>query len=342
MDKTFRCVVVGCGAVSHAWFDYLTKRSDVRVVGLADIVEEQARLVAGRFGLESAVIGTDYCALFDQLKPDFVVDCTIPEVHSDVTYQALRRGCHVFGEKPLAHSMDAARASVAAAQAAGLTYAVMQNRRFDPNIRRYRDFLATGAIGEVTTLHCDFFVAPHFGGFRAIMDHVLLLDMAIHTFDAARLISGADPVAVYCHEWNPKGSWLRHGSSAAAIFEMTGGLVFTYRGSWCGEGCNTTWEADWRAIGTQGTARWDGASDMRAQIVNGKEGFEFACEDVEIPFIPANGDPVGHAGQIHHFLECLKEGRTPETTCTDNIKSLAMVFGAIESAKTGLRVEISL
>jgi predicted dehydrogenase len=238
--------------------------------------------------------------------------------------------------------MDAARRSVAAAEEAGRTYAIMQNRRFDPNIRRYRDFLASGTIGPITTLHCDFFVAPHFGGFRAIMDHVLLLDMAIHTFDAARMISGADPVAVYCHEWNPQGSWMRHGSSAVAIFEMTGGLVFTYRGSWCGEGCNTTWEADWRAIGTQGTACWNGATDFRAQVVNGKEGFEFACGEVEIPTAQTNGHPVGHAGQIAHFLECLKDGKTPETNCTDNIKSLAMVFGAIESAESGRRVEIIL
>ena len=67
--------------------------------------------------------------------------------------------------------------------------------------------------------------------------------MAIHTFDMARFISGADPVAVYCKEWNPSGSWYDHDASAIAIFEMTGGIVYTYRGSWCAEGLNTTWES---------------------------------------------------------------------------------------------------
>ena len=83
------------------------------------------------------------------------------------------------------------RRMVAAAQAAGKTYAVIQNRRYDPHIRRLRQFLDSGAIGDVTTVHCDFFIGAHFGGFRDHMQHVLLLDMAIHTFDAARLISGA-------------------------------------------------------------------------------------------------------------------------------------------------------
>ena len=60
-----------------------------------------------------------------------------------------------------------------------------------------------GTLGPLTTLHSDFYIGAHFGGFREQMRHVLLLDMAIHTFDAARLLSGADPVAVYCQEWNP-------------------------------------------------------------------------------------------------------------------------------------------
>ena len=41
------------------------------------------------------------------------------------------------------------------------------------------------------------------------MESPLLLDMAIHTFDQARFITGADALSVYCHEFNPAGSWYR-------------------------------------------------------------------------------------------------------------------------------------
>ena len=45
------------------------------------------------------------------------------------------------------------------------------------------------------------------------------------------------------------------------------------------------------------------------------------------PLDPA--DKIGaHAGQIADFVDCVREGRTPETIASDNIKSLAMVFGA--------------
>ena len=98
----------------------------------------------------------------------------------------LRHDCHLLTEKPLADSPENARAIVEAARRAGRVHAVVQNRRYVANVRRIRRFLDSGAIGAPTSIHADFFIAPHFGGFREEMAHVLLLDMAIHTFDAAR------------------------------------------------------------------------------------------------------------------------------------------------------------
>ncbi len=179
--------------------------------------------------------------------------------------EALEQGCHVLGEKPLADSMDKARKMVEASERAGRIYAVIQNRRYDPNIRRLRRFLKAGEIGPITTVNSDFYIGAHFGGFRDHMAHVLLLDMAIHTFDAARLLTGADPLSVYCLEWNPAGSWYDRDASAVAMFEMTGGTVYTYRGSWCAEGLPTSWESEWRIIGARGTAQWDGRDGIAAQ-----------------------------------------------------------------------------
>src|SRR5439155_24342046 len=106
---------------------------------------------------------------------------------------------------------------------------------------------------------------------RETMRSPLLLDMAIHTFDAARYLTGADAVAVYCEEFNPPWSWWAGNAAATAIFEMTGGLRFTYRGSWCAEGQPTSWDSEWRAVGPHGTATWDGAGDPMAEVVAGTE-----------------------------------------------------------------------
>jgi predicted dehydrogenase len=335
-----KAVLAGCGGMSGAWLNAAKEIDDVEIVGLVDVREEAARKRAADYSLNEAVIGTDLQAVLNQTHPDVVFDCTVPEAHAGVTLTALAHGCHVMGEKPMADSMENARKVREAALQAGKTYAVIQNRRYDGQIRRLREFLKSETVGKLTTVNCDFYIGAHFGGFRDHMEHVLLLDMAIHTFDQARFITGADPVSVYCKEWNPAGSWYDHDASAIAVFEMTGGIVYTYRGSWCSEGLNTSWECDWRIIGDQGTVKWDGGGGFQAQVVEQADGFHSKLKDVEAPAFDAGDKVGGHNGLIREFLRCVRTGETPETVCTDNIKSLAMVFGAIESAEQGHEVEI--
>jgi predicted dehydrogenase len=347
MADKLTAILVGCGGISATWLKAAKEIDDLEIVGLVDLNEDAAKSRREEFELSGAITGTDLSSALANLKPDVAFDCTIPEAHLETTLTALRGGCHVLGEKPMADSLDNARRMIEAAREAGKTYAVIQNRRYDPNIRAYRALTESGTLGSLTTLSSDFYIGAHFGGFRDRMKHALLLDMAIHTFDAARLISGADPVAVYCKEWNPSGSWYDHDASAIAIFEMTGGIIYTYRGSWCAEGLNTTWECDWRAICERGSATWDGATGFKAQRVAKTGGFFSEWEDVSVVSgrdseIPAEEQHRvgGHAGLIREFLDCIRAGATPETVCTDNIKSLAMVFAAIESAEAGKRVEI--
>jgi len=341
MTEALKVVLVGCGAISRTWLNGSKMIEGLEIVGLVDLFEEAARQRAGEFELTSVAIETDLAAMLKQTQPALVFNCTAPEAHLDVTLTALAHGCHVLGEKPLADSPENARRMVAAAEKAGKLFAVIQNRRFDPNIRRLSRFLRSRAIGDITTINSDFYLGAHFGGFRDHMAHVLLLDMAIHTFDAARLIAGADPVSVYCREWNPPGSWYDHDASAVAIFEMDHHIVYTYRGSWCAEGVNTSWEADWRIVGQKGSVTWDGGDQFRAQVAAKTRGFRSELADLALPPLHPDDKIGAHAGQIADFVDCVRTGRTPETVCRDNIKSLAMVFSAIESAEQQKVVKVA-
>lgn len=333
-------VLVGCGGISRAWLDAVRAIPGLAMTGFVDINPDAATVRASEYGWHDAVTGTDLAAVLSATIPDIVFDCAIPEAHLPVTLMALQQGCHVLGEKPLAASMDEAHRLVAAGEASGKLFAVMQNRRYDANIRRLTTFLRSGVLGAITTVNADFYIGAHFGGFRDVMPHVLLLDMAIHTFDAARLIADADPLAVYCHEWNPAGSWYARDASAVAIFEMTGDVVFTYRGSWCAEGLRTMWESDWRIVGTRGSVRWDGADGFQVEVIEESGGFFSTMLGVELPPVAADAKVGGHSGAIRDFVNCVRYGATPETIASDNIKSLAMVFGAIESAEKRKRIEI--
>ena len=133
------------------------------------------------------------------------------------------------------------------------------------------------------------------------MDHVLLLDMAIHGFDALRAMTGLDGVNVYCREWNPPSSWYRQGSSAAAIFELDNRAPFIYRGSWCAPGLQTSWECGWRFVGTRGLAhlgRRRGDPHRGRAAAAGATACSTPVEPVEPPPLAANDRIGGHFGVL--------------------------------------------
>lgn len=334
----FKALIVGAGGMGKSWGRNLKSHEDCKTVGWVDIRPEAAAAAAEEMEFSGIYTGDDLSKALAETKPDFVVDVTIPEAHRDVTLQALAAGVPVLGEKPMAHSMEAAREMVAASEKAGKLYMVSQSRRYDPRIAAYRRLIET-EIGAPGILNSDFYLGPHFGGFRDAMDHVLLLDMAIHTLDAARYLSGADPVAVYCEEFNPSWSWYKGDACATALFEMSGGLRYTYRGSWCAEGRMTSWEADWRAVGPHGTAAWNGYDEIKAERVTETKEFFSKTAAQEAKVEPA---PSGIAGSLRDFLNALQTGATPMGECHDNIKSLAMVFAAIESAALKQRVNVEI
>lgn len=333
-----RAILVGAGGMGRAWADNLAACEETEIVAWVDIRPDAALKAADERGIKLQYAGEDLGKAIATCDADFVVDVTVPEAHRDVTVQALGAGLPVIGEKPMAHSMAAAREMVAASERAGKLYMVSQSRRYDARIHAYRHLIAE-RLGALGILNSDFYIGAHFGGFRDEMPSPLVLDMAIHTFDAARYLCGASAVAVYCEEFNPSWSWYRGDASATAIFEMEGGLRYTYRGSWCAEGLMTSWECDWRAVGERGTAIWDGRNAIRAETVARSGGFHSECEAHEGTVAP--GVPGGIAGSLRDFLNALRTGATPMGECHDNIQSLAMVFGAIESARAGARVRIT-
>lgn len=341
-----KALLVGAGGMGRAWGKNLLAYSEkVTLAGWVDIRDGVAAAAAEQLEVTGLYTDTDLLRAIDTVKPDFVVDVTIPEAHHDVTVLALGAGIPVIGEKPMAHSMAAAREMVAASEKANKLYMVSQSRRYDARLQAYRGLIADH-LGSIGILNSDFYLGAHFGGaehndFRNRMANVLILDMAIHTFDAARYLLGdTDAVSVYCDEFNPDWSWYKGGgASANALFEMANGVRYTYRGSWCSEGKHTSWESDWRAVGENGTAIWDGMGVPSVDTVT--ERGEFMSKTVAETAALAEGVPGGISGSLRDFIKALETpGYTPMGECHDNIKSLAMVFAAIESAATGQRVKV--
>ncbi|WP_010525933.1 Gfo/Idh/MocA family protein [Nesterenkonia sp. F] len=330
-----RLLLVGAGGMGRAWLETILAEPRAELVGVVDLDLEAARAALAAAGAPQVPVGDDVVALADRTAADAVVDVTVPAAHHRVTTDALVAGYPVLGEKPAAATVPEALSLAAASEVTGRLFMVSQSRRFNPQLFRLRDHArALGAAGVLST---EFFKAPRFGGFREQMAHPLLVDMAIHPFDAARLVLDAEPVSVYCEEHNPPWSWYAGDAAATALFEMTGGARFVYTGSWCSPGRETSWNGSWRLSAEHGTALWDGDSDPQVEDVRGGR----TAEDAEDPATPARSAVgEGIAGSLAAFLEALDGGPTPMGEVHGNVLSLVMVEAAVESSARRGRVMV--
>lgn len=319
-----RVVVVGAGGMGRAWLRTVEESPLVELVGIVDLDLDTARIAAAATGRTDLPVGAGTAALASDVGAQAVINVTVPAAHHPVTTEALAAGLPVLGEKPVASTVAEGLSLAAAAELHGQLFMVSQSRRYNRHLFEAKRLSASlGAVGIVSA---EFFKAPHFGGFRDAMEHPLLLDMAIHQFDMARFLLDADPVSVFCEEYNPSWSWYRGDAGSTAIFEMTGGERFVFTGSWCSPGQETSWNASWRISGEHGTVLWDGDNRPVSSIASDAGTGE---------------DPgLEIAGSLRDFVAAVRTGSPPMGRVHQNIMSLAMVEAAILSAATGSRVSV--
>ncbi|WP_275451099.1 Gfo/Idh/MocA family oxidoreductase [Arthrobacter sp. H5] len=320
-----RVVQVGAGGMGKAWIRTLQANDDVELVGIVDLNLGAARAAVEEFGL-SVALGTSVSEVAAATGAHAVVNVTVPAAHHPVNVEAMFAGLPVLCEKPVAPTVAEGLSLAAAAEVSGQLLMISQSRRYFHGLTQLKALTAElGDIGVVTT---EFFKAPHFGGFREEMAHVLLVDMAIHQFDAVRFLLDQDPVSVYCEEFNPSWSWYDGAAAATAVFQLSGGARYVYTGSWCADGLETSWNGSWRVNGAGGSAAWDGAGVPAAELSSGVSSAAPVSHEEEI------------GGALAEFVSALRSGDVPSGEVHSNVLSLAMVEAAVQSASSGQRVLI--
>lgn len=327
-----RLLLVGAGSMGRNWVRAIAANSAVSLAGIVDVLPTAAIGAAELYGqLRGGDVrtGAGLQALVQAVRPDAVVDVTVPEAHHPVTVALLRMGLPVLGEKPAAGTLSEALSLAATAECTGRLFMVSQSRRYNAQFMQLRRLAA--ALAPVGLVTHTFARAPHFGGFRDEIEDPLLVDMAIHPFDAARALVDERPVAVYCESFNPPWSWYRGDAAATAVFEFERRSRFVYSGSWCSEGLETSWNGSWRISGAGGSAGWDGDNPPIGSAADGSQ----PSSDPSCLVAP------GIAGALDEFLGALHTGKRPQGEIHDNVMSLAMVQAAVQSAKTGRRISIA-
>lgn len=195
-DKELRIGVIGAGGRGGLVRLAHDPGAGVRVVAGVDIRPEALRAFQEYFG-EDTFVGEDYRDLLRRDDVDAVFVTTPDDCHEEHAVAALEAGKHVYLEKPMAITIEGCDRILAAARDNGVKLYLGHNMRHFPVVRKMKELIDTGAIGEPKVAWCRHFVA--YGGDAYFKDwHAersrstsLLLQKGAHDIDVLHWLCGA-------------------------------------------------------------------------------------------------------------------------------------------------------
>jgi D-apiose dehydrogenase len=325
-----RAAVIGCGFFArnhlHAWREV----EGVELAAVCDLDPERARAAADGFGVPGCF--TDAAMMIREAKPDFVDIAAPPAAHRPLVELAAREGVHVICQKPMALSLEDARAMVATCEAAGVRFMVHENFRWQRPMRVLRE--AARRIGD------PFFARVYwrsaFDVFRdqpylATDERFILADLGVHLLDLARFFMG-EAETVYCRTQSVNPA-VRGEDLATVTLGMKSGATCLVEMSYASRLPEEHFPQTLVDLESLAGSISLGA-DFRIQVVD-SEGVEFldatpATLGWDTPLVRHIQESVLRIQQ--HWVDCLREGREPETSGADNLKTLELVFASYDSA----------
>lgn len=336
-----RVALIGCGFFAqnqlHAWRDI----DGVDLVALCDTSEDKVKAAGEAFGVSRRY--TDAAQMFAEGAFDVVDIATTLPSHRPLVELAARNNVHVICQKPFATSMADARAMVAAVEATGKTLMVHENFRWQSAVRAVIDELRSGTIGE-----------PFFGrvSFRSGYDvfsgqpylaegaRFIIEDLGIHILDISRALFGdVARISATTRRINPA---IRGEDVATMLLDHDNGVTSVVDCSYATRRHPETFPQSLIEVdGTKGTLRLDAGYQFTVQTEEGSE-----TRDVSPPLLPWASRPwhnIQQSVQIiqQDFIDCLRDGRQPETNGHDNLKTLSLVELAYLSAAEHRTVSMS-
>jgi predicted dehydrogenase len=309
----------------------------VTVIGVWNRSAERARTLATEFDVPSF---DELNQLLTHLAVDAVDIATAVGTHRDYALQAAASGKHVLCQKPLAPSFAEALLVVRGCEAAGVRLMVNENWRWRPWYRATRDLLLRGAIGQPFSLRLALRSAAAVATpdrppdslfdrqpFLRRMQPLIVLELGPHHFDIVRFLFG-EPQDVYTRTLKVTPAEHMAGEEVATTLLGYSDRLAQVELSWASLGYPAdVVNPDILAIeGTEGSLFVDHDGQVRVSHRDSRQ------ERIGVD----TTDAYRRSWQavLAHFAACLVSGEPFETSGTDNLNTLRLVFAAYESAAT--------
>jgi predicted dehydrogenase len=343
-----RVVHVGVGVFGRRWCSEFLKLNvadgTIEVVALVD--RDPDALEAGRrlLGLRPDQCFTDVETALSAVAADFCTVAVPPAFHEAVIDAALRHGLDILCEKPIADTMEASLRIEQKVKAAGRKMAVTMSHRFDQDKTTLRRIVRSGAIGDINHIGMRFLsdMRQHMGwssAFRHEMEDPLLIEGSIHHLDIIADLAGAPCEQVSAMTWKPRWAEYKGDTDAIVTLSFKNGVRAVYEGSVTHPvGLNSFYKEYIRVDGEHGTAI---LTHRGVEVFTRQDIWKQQTQEGHGQKVPLLAQPKWiNTWLVERFAGWRAGGEPLETDVSANLQTSAIIFGAIESRKTGVPVNI--
>jgi UDP-N-acetylglucosamine 3-dehydrogenase len=347
-----RIGIVGCGrAGASLHVPALARVPGAAIVALAD--RDPARLMALASRCEGAATYPNYQDLVDDGRVTLVAVCVPVTLHAEVAAAALRARKHVFIEKPLAIVLDECDRLVAQArdaESSGIRSVVGFNLRSHRLLRQARDFIRSGALGEIELLRtlwtADWSVAvrPDWHALRTLGGGALL-EIGAHQADLWRWLLESEVESI--HALSRSTAFDDQTSTFTA--RMTSGVLVSTAVSQRTVSHNVV-----EVFGSRGSLRLScyHADSLEVAIVGRRTNGAWRRIDsllgkaAKLPAViraaRQGGDfRMSYAHEWERIVAALRNGDSMPASVHDGRQAAAIVLAALRSAEQGSSVSLS-
>lgn len=316
----------------EAYIANLRRMENVELLGVADDDPARGQVIAAQ---NQARYFNSYEDLLEA-RPDGVIICTENNRHRPLVEMAASRGIHVLCEKPIATTLEDARAIVEACDQASVLLMTAFPMRFSAPLLEIKTRLDKGDFGDVycfnatnqgelPTKYRAWFVDPELAGGGAIMDHT------VHLVDIMRWFLGSEVETMYARSnriFHADEVSVETGTLEMLTFEN--GVFATIDASWS----RPQYWPTWGGLGFEMvTQRGAVLVDAFRQNVN-----VYRHEWQSSKWLPWGSDS-NHA-MVEEFASAIRENRPPRVTGLDGLRALEATLAAYESDRTGQTVQV--
>ena len=341
-EKNFRVALAGCGRISKNHFDAIDKIDGLELVAVCDADPVRAEQAATENRVDCF---TSYEKMLKEAKADVITIATPSGLHAEQGVAAAQAGKHVVMEKPMAISLTGADALVQACDKAGVQLFVVKQNRLNPPIQLLKHAVDKNRFGRVYLASCTvhwarpqeyYDQAPWRGTWE--FDGGAFMNQASHYVDLIQWLMG--PVESVMAKTATLARRIETEDTGVAILKFRNGALGSIEVTMLAYPRNL--EGSITVLGEKGSVKIGGTA------VNKVDYWQFAEYDDDDKLIeavdtnPPNVYGLGHQGYYRNVLAVLRGEAKADTDGRAGRKSLELILGIYESAKTGREVPLPL